>query len=144
MIPLELALNLKRAGLIWRTSLYDFFGIPDRGMDDKIFVLTDVMANVELLQGWPVVAFHGAAEWALDHIFTSEIVWLPTEEQLRDTLAGELDQDAALQISRVASGYECEFDFDHGRHRFSRATASEAYAAGLLYVLQSQNGNSDV
>lgn len=144
MISLRMAQELKRAGLVWRTELLDFFGIPDRGMDDKAFVLTDVMATVELLQGWPVVAFHGAAEWALDHIFTSEIVWLPTEEQLRMQVEQALAPDAWMALAREAGGYRCDFDYGGRRLSFPAATAAEAYAAGLLHVLQAQISNSDV
>jgi hypothetical protein len=143
MIPLRLAQDLKQSGLIWRTDVHDFFAIPDRGMDDKAFVLTDVMATVELLQGWPVVAFHGAAEWALDHIFTSEVVWLPTEAQLRDLLDDALGEGGHLTLQREPDGYGLSFDFD-GPQSFRAPTAGEAYGAGLLHVLRAQNGAVDV
>ena len=66
MISLALAVELKQAGLVWRTSTHDFFAIPDHDMDERVFVLADMVAFTELVQGWPAVAFHGAAEWALD------------------------------------------------------------------------------
>ena len=86
MISLPLARELKQAGLVWSATINDFFAIPDRGMDDRIFVITDLMANLDIFRGWPVVTFHGSAEWALDYILTTEVVWLPTESQLRGVL----------------------------------------------------------
>ena len=78
MISLEVARKLKDAGLVWRPKHHDFFGIPDRGMDDAVFVLSDVQVTIERIQGYEVVAFHGASEWALDSLIASEAIWLPT------------------------------------------------------------------
>lgn len=138
MIPIPLALELKQAGLIWRTNNYDFFAVPDRGLDDRVFVLADMMAYTELVQGWPVVAFHGTAEWALDYIFTSEVVWVPTEEQLREALESQLqsaDECAALVLCHSAGGYRCEIDFRGETLTFDAPTAGEAYGRALLHVL---------
>ena len=99
MISLTLAQQLKAAGLVWHTNNYDFFAIPDRELDDRVFVLADMMAYTELVQGWPVVAFHGTAEWALDYILTREVVWMPTEEQLREALeAGRVTSEADFAL----------------------------------------------
>lgn len=146
MISLQLAQELKAAGLVWQAQNNDFFGIPDRGMDERVFVLSDVMANLELLQGWPAVAFHGAAEWAMDHIYTDEIVWLPTEEQLREALAAALEQRGAtdLALQRINVGYRCMFTYHGGVTSYEAPTAGEAYARGLLTVLQSENSTDRV
>ena len=50
MISLKLAQQLKKAGLVWKASNHDFFAIPDRGMDERRFVIADMMANLDLLQ----------------------------------------------------------------------------------------------
>lgn len=147
MIPIDLALELKQAGLLWRTSNYDFFAIPDRGFDDRVFVLADMMAYTELVQGWPVVAFHATAEWALDYILTSEVVWVPTEEQLREALVEYLGNQAtpsSLHLAYRTSGYQCEIITQGQTRVFSAATAGEAYARALLSVLRSQNQTTDV
>jgi hypothetical protein len=145
MISIGLALELKSAGLVWRTTNYDFFAIPDRGFDDRVFVLADMMAYTELVQGWPVVAFHGTAEWALDYILTSEVVWVPTEEQLREILVLQLDRESEpLTLSLRADGYHCSINFRGERLTYSAATAGEAYALALLHVLRSQNVTSGV
>lgn len=137
MISIQLAQELKAAGLVWRTSVHDFFAVPERGMDDRVFVIADMMAYTELVQGWPVVAFHGTAEWALDYIFTSEVVWLPTEEQLREALLTELAAAGHVPYLSLRGGdgrFTCAVDLGE-EHHFSGATASEAYAMALLHVL---------
>ena len=136
MIPITLAQQLKAAGLVWRTNNYDFFAIPDRGLDDRVFVLADMMAYTELVQGWPVVAFQGTAEWALDYILTSEVVWVPTEEQLRETLVAQLlDGGGRMALTRHAWGYRCEIAPVGRALHFDAPTAGEAYGQALLHVL---------
>ena len=139
MISLTLAQQLKAAGLVWRTTNYDFFAIPDRELDDRVFVLADMMAYTELVQGWPVVAFHGTAEWALDYILTREVVWMPTEEQLREALEVELAaarQPADLSLARVASGYQCRIAPGAEPQTFDGSSAAEAYGRALLSLLE--------
>jgi hypothetical protein len=86
MLSLALAKQLKKAGLSWTPRNLDIFVVPDRGLDDTPFVLTDVMAYIELFRGSPMVTFHGTAEWALDYVLQSEAVWLPSEAQLHELL----------------------------------------------------------
>ena len=144
MIPLALAVELKQAGLVWRTQAHDFFAIPDHALDDRVFVLADMVAFTELVQGWPAVAFHGAAEWALDYIFTHEIVWLPTEEQLREVLKEYILRDYPYKMvfsleCRVDQGYTCVIAFGGEPLSFAAPTAGEAYARALLHVLRQYN-----
>ena len=58
MISLALAVELKQAGLVWRTSTHDFFAIPDHDMDDRVYVRAEMMALTKQLQDWPTVDFH--------------------------------------------------------------------------------------
>ncbi|MEZ4646767.1 MAG: pilus assembly protein CpaE [Chloroflexota bacterium] len=140
-MPLPLAQELKAAGLVWQADINDFFGIPDRDLDDRVFVVADLMANLELFRGWPVVSFHGAAEWALDYIFTSEVVWLPTEgqarQELEDFLLGE--ENLQLQVTLLNQGYRCEILFQGSPLTFQAATAVESYGKALLHLLQVTN-----
>lgn len=143
MISLALAVELKQAGLVWRTSTHDFFAIPDHDMDERVFVLADMVAFTELVQGWPAVAFHGAAEWALDYIFSDEIVWLPTEEQLREALMDTIIKvsqvmppEGGIGLTSTRGGYQCAIAIDSQHLLFKGPTAPEAYAAALLYVLR--------
>ena len=143
MIPLTLAVELKEAGLVWQTKTYDFFAIPDHSMDERVFVLADMVAFTELVQGWPAVAFHGAAEWALDYVFSNELVWLPTEEQLREALMDTIIKmsqvmppEGGIGLTSTRGGYQCAIAIDNQHLLFKGQTAPEAYAAALLHVLR--------
>jgi hypothetical protein len=103
-----------------------------------------MVAFTELVQGWPAVAFHGAAEWALDYVFSNEIVWLPTEEQLREALTDQMQGDApgepiALTLTAAAGAYRCAIDFRGETLSFVSPTAAEAYTQALLHVLRQRN-----
>jgi hypothetical protein len=140
MISLDTAQALKSAGLVWKPALLDFFGVPDRQMDEKVFVISDVLVTVEMMQGMEVVAFQGASEWALDSLIASEAVWIPTETQLREALEGILLASGRpeLRLSSTLSGYLCEFTFGGQHHSFQSSNASDAYVRGLLFVLKEQ------
>jgi len=144
MISLLLARRLKHAGLVWRAGNYDFFAIPDRGMDDRIFVISDLMANLDIFRGWPVVTFHGSAEWALDYILTTELVWLPTEEQLRQALIDKLSDQVQLlvNLSSDRRGYRCTIVFNGQERDFESPDGSNAYGLALLYILEHSKKNN--
>ena len=76
---------LREAGLSWAPANGDRFVVPDRDLDDQVFVISDmVIENLRLPRGQQVLAFNGTTEWALDSLEASEAVWLPREDQLRD------------------------------------------------------------
>jgi hypothetical protein len=138
MLSLSLARQLKEAGLEWQPALNDFFAIPDRGMDDEVFVLSDIFANVEWLRGQLAVTFHGAVEWALDHVLVTEVLWLPSETQLREELQRRLAEAGTSEVHLVSTreGCMCEFRLEGQQRRFEAPDASEAYAAALLSMLR--------
>jgi hypothetical protein len=138
MLSLSIAQQLKEAGLSWTPALHDFFAIPDRGFDDEVFVISNMFSNVEWLRGHLAVTFQGSVEWALDHIMVAELVWLPTEAQLRDELEKRLvgEQHPEMRFTSTPDGYTCEIRFRNQRLRFEAFGASEAYAAALLHVLR--------
>lgn len=142
MISLALAKQLKEAGLIWKTGVHDFFGIPDRDMDDEVFVISDVMATMELLRGWPAVTFHGTAEWALDYVWTHELVWLPTEGQLRQALQELLPPDGDYLLKWEEAQYRCVLHIAGKEVSFTGVTAVSAYAQALLHILKASNHQS--
>lgn len=139
MISLSTASQLKSAGLTWIPALHDFFAIPERGLDDRVFVISDMMAYVEIRNNLPVVTFHGVVEWALDYLLTTEVIWLPREEQLRMALSRHLanEPQPALNLSSTIEGYTCEIRLNRKSYSFNASEASEAYAAALLYLLES-------
>ena len=136
MISLVTAIKLKAAGLIWRPALHDFFAIPEHGLDERVFVISDMLATVELLQGFPMISFQGASEWALDSIVFSEAVWMPDEGQLRQALEEALLMMgySGFRLVSNLSGYRCEIPTKDGWQVFEAAEASEAYARAILTI----------
>ena len=143
MIPLTLATDLKEAGLKWIPDINDFFAIPDSEMDDRIFVMSDMMTSPTTLQGWPAITFHGTSEWAMDHIFMEEVVWMPTEEQLRQELVFTLDQSEEKTELRLELGengrYTLHITHQNNPLAFTAPTAGETYGQALLHILKIRN-----
>ena len=137
MISFETARKLKQAGLSWTPALHDFFAIPERGMDERIFVISEMLVTVETVQGTPMILFQGASEWALDSLVTKESIWLPSEEQLRLALEAALLQTGRpeLILSCGLTGCTCSFHHQGIIKSFESDQACEAYAAGLLFLL---------
>ena len=138
MLSLSTARRLKAAGLAWTPGLHDFFAIPDRGLDDRVFVISDVSVDIELLRDQSIVTFNGTSEWALDYEVMSEVVWVPTEEQLRQQLEQRLANGAssALKLIHAPDGYWCQILSKGKALAFLGADASEAYAEALLHILE--------
>jgi hypothetical protein len=137
MLSLSTAIKLKDANLAWIPALHDFFAIPDRGLDDRVFVISDMMAYVEIRNNLPMVTFHGVVEWALDYVQTQEVVWIPRESQLRTRLMQLLrsEKQPAVKLQSLQAGYSCIIQFLGQEYIFNSPEASEAYAAALLFVL---------
>ncbi len=121
----------------WQPALYDFFAIPDRNLDERVFVISDLLATLETLQGQQVVAFQGASEWALDDLATGELIWLPREDQLRQVLEAALLSRGRpeLRLDCGLDGCRCTIWVDGRPMTFRGQQAVEAYAAALLYLL---------
>lgn len=141
MISLTLAQQLKKSGLRWKINKNDFFAVPDRGLDDSVFVISDMTVMVEVVSGALAVTFHGAVEWALDHVEVTELVWLPREDQLREMLEQLLigQPEPILVLFSIADGYRCEVQFQEQFLAFEAFGASDAYGQALLYILQQQS-----
>lgn len=131
-LPVQLALELKEAGLLWQPVLHDFFALPDVDVDHP-FVLTNMMANLEVLKGFPAITFNGAAEWAMDYVFTVDVVWLPTETQLRQLVASRVRE---VVLRQSADSYHCSILLSEQPLGFSADNASTAYARALLHCLR--------
>ena len=138
MIPIPIALELKQAGLQWEPQTHDFFAIPDRGFDDQVFVLSELMASQEKLQGAPAITFHGTPEWALDYIWPQQVTWLPTEAQLRTAIETRLADEPGkgLQLLWRENVYTCRLTSAAGEHHFTAVSATLAYGRALLHLLQ--------
>jgi hypothetical protein len=137
MVGLETARKLKAAGLHWEPAQGDRFAVPDRGLDDRVFVINDMAAIIEMIHGAEMVTFHGTPEWALDYVYLGEAVWLPDEGQLRELLHQRLEQEAqpVYDLLYLAEGFTCRFGWRGGALAFTAPEASDAYAAALLHVM---------
>ena len=137
MLSPDLARRLEQAGLTWSPRPGDRFVIPDRDLDDEVFVLSDmVIERLDLPGVGAVLAFNGTTEWALDSLEAAEALWLPREDQLRELL-GECfvglervpvtdDGDAGWVVRVLVGGLEV---------RQVDVAADAAYARALLAVL---------
>jgi hypothetical protein len=130
VLSLELALALRSAGVTWQPATGDAFVIPDRDLDDQVFVLSDmVVQRVQPPQGPPILAFNGTTEWALDSLEAHEAVWLPREDQLRALLGSSF-----VSLERAAGPPE-GYAVTAGTSRSVDLTAEAAYARALLALL---------
>jgi hypothetical protein len=138
MLSLSVARQLKEAGLLWEPALHDFFAVPDRGLDERVFVIADMMATHAMLRGQPALLFNGAVEWALDYIMIVEVVWIPTESQVRAALEQRLlgIPDSSLSLISTLDGYRCEIHVAGETHTFEAFGAPEAYGLALLHLLE--------
>jgi hypothetical protein len=137
MISLALARQLRAAGLKWTPTKNDFFVVPDRGLDEHIFVIGEMIVGMEKLDGQPVFSFQGASEWALDYVMTGEALWLPTEAQVRSALEEQLkfESERFIQLTVIGDRYRCEIRYGGQPLTFEAGDAAEAWGAALIYVL---------
>ena len=134
MITRELAEALVAKGLRWEPRSGDRFLVPDRDLDDEVFVVSGMAVEVaDLPQGEAEMRFNGTVEWALDSIEQSEVVWLPREDQLREALG-----ERFVALESVTGGYAVVVSVPGGDGVLQRHVdidAERAYARALLSVL---------
>jgi hypothetical protein len=131
VLPVPLALRLRDAGLRWKPAPGDRFAIPDRDLDDEVFVLSNMVIAVHELPDGPVIGFNGTTEWAMDDLEQSEAIWLPREDQLRELLGGTFHM-----LERTHGGYRVEITIGDRRLGFESATAEQGYGEALLDLIQ--------
>lgn len=142
MISLELAYILQAAGLDWQPKLHDFFTLPDTELADSLFVVSDMMIDVQQLFGGQVITFNGAVEWSLDFVTIADALWLPTEEQLREALQELLlaEEQPAVELICSLAGYLCRIRYQGTWRIFEDISASDAYARAIAYLLTLKSG----
>jgi hypothetical protein len=138
VLSLSLALRLKDAGLRWTPAPGDRFVLPHRGMDEDVFVLSDMTVEVHEFPTGKVIGFNGVTEWALDSVQQDEAVWLPSEQQLRERLGG--------LFTRLEAGPEGDWTvtltLPDGVRAHRRPDVADAYGDALLQVLRSVTASS--
>jgi hypothetical protein len=136
VISRQLAADLRDAGLAWAPAKGDWFVIPDRGLDDHEFVLSDmVIESIQPPHGARVLAFNGTTEWALDSLEASEALWLPGEGQLRKVLG-----EAFIGLEHIPGetpGYAVSTLVGDTEQRFVDVDVEGAYARAALALLES-------
>jgi len=142
VITRELAEALAARGLAWAPASGDRFVVPDRDLDDEVFVVSGMSIEVAELEFGTEMRFNGTVEWALDSIARDEVIWLPREEQLRDALG-----ERFLRLESVTGGFAVVLSAADGsdgsgaaggspdEERHVDIDAERAYARALLSVL---------
>ena len=134
VITVELATRLRNAGMRWSPTSGDRFVVPDRDLDDQVFVVSEMTVEPQQLESGAVVRFNGTTEWALDSIEQAEVIWLPHEGQLRALLGRDFQR---LEV--VSDGFAVELRTGTSSlqgYRHVDIDAERAYARALLAVLE--------
>jgi hypothetical protein len=133
MISLDLARRIRAAGIPWVPAAGDRFFVPDRDMDDEVFVVSDMVVQVHDLPVGRLLGFNGTTEWALDSLEAAAAVWLPREDQLRELLGRAF---VGLEsLSGATPGYAVTVEVSGARERHVDVEVEPAYARALLAVL---------
>jgi hypothetical protein len=128
MLSLDLARRLSVAGLSWVPRSGDRFVVPVDGMEEEVFVISDLTVDVHHFATGDVIGFNGTTEWALDSVEQDKVVWLPREEQLRDLLG-----EAFVALERLDGGFAVVVrDAVGTEQRHVDIDAERAYARALL------------
>ena len=131
MISLDLARRLRDARLPWVPRDGDRFHVPDRELDEQVFVVSHMVVEVIDLPTGPVLGFNGTTEWALDSIAKAEVVWLPREDQLRELLGR-----AFVALEARPGGFVVVVDRGGVREQYIDIDAECALARAVLAGLE--------
>lgn len=128
MLDLTLAQQLKTAGLSWEPKAGDRFILPVADMEEEVFILSNVIADVHQFRDGVVIGFNGTTEWALDSVDQRDVVWLPREDQLRELLGA-----AFVRLEQVTGGCAVTATAPGGAEkRYLDIDAERAYARAVL------------
>ena len=130
MISLDLARRLEDAGVTWVPGNGDRFMVPDSDLDDALFLVSDMVVEVQELSTGRLLKFNGTTEWALDSIEARNALWLPREDQLRSILGRSF-----VALNTTPGGYVVVVDHDGHEERHEDPDAECAYARAVLSVL---------
>jgi hypothetical protein len=131
-VSVTLARRLRDSGLDWQPRQGDRFHIPDRDFGDQVWSISEMVIEPrQNILGERELAFNGTVEWALDSIVKKEVVWVPTEGQLRELLG-----TAFIALAREEDGrHACVIRLNGDPETFYAETAPDAYGTALLATL---------
>jgi hypothetical protein len=135
VISRQLAADLRKAGLTWTPAKGDWFVIPDHGLDELEFVISDMVIETRRMAlGRQLLAFNGTTEWAMDTLAASDALWLPREDQLRAILG---ESFIGLEyLPGETSGYAVSMLLGDTEQRFVDVDVESAYARAALGLLK--------
>jgi hypothetical protein len=134
MISLDLALELRDAGVVWHPRTGDAFTILQPEMTGDVFTISDMMVEAHEFSTGTVLGFNGTTEWALDSVAQDDALWLPREDQLRELLGGTF---LALQVHPPGGYVVITRAPDGGDGSTHQAdTAADAYAGAVLALVR--------
>lgn len=139
MLSVALAQQLAAAGLPWQPVEGDRFVVPGAGLENDIFVISHNAVVVQPLHGEPSILFHGSAEWALDYVMLNDVVWLPSETQLRLLIADRLPATSSFLLMRSETQYQCTLHVGGTPRTFSASSGEDAYGLALLSLIAQAN-----
>ena len=133
VISVELAGELRAAGLLWRPSSGDRFVLTTGTFDSEVFTLSDMVVQAHQASAGSVLAFNGTTEWALDSASAEDALWLPREDQLRELLGASFRAltraDGRYRVTVVLPGAP-------GPTRYPADDPADAYGAALLDLVR--------
>ena len=139
MLTIELARRLADAGLEWEPASGDRFVLPIEGMEEDVFVISELTVDVHKFRTGDVIGFNGTTEWALDSIERDKVLWLPREDQLRELLG-----ESFVSLESLEGGYAVEFRSSAGSlERCADIDAERAYARAVLETLAGAEPEDD-
>src|SRR4051812_17377382 len=108
--------------------LRDRFVVAVHGMEEDVFVISEITVDVHHFTTGDVIGFNGTTEWALDSVEQDKVVWLPREDQLRELLG-----DSFVSLEQLDGGYAVSVrQRDGALERHADIDAERAYARALL------------
>ena len=133
MLTIELARPLSDSGLAWEPRSGDRFVVSVKGMEEDVFVISEITVDVHHFKTGDIIGFNGTTEWALDSVEQDKVVWLPREDQLRDLLGATF-----VSLEQLEGGYAVTVRGRGGAvARHVDIDAERAYARAVAAQLES-------
>ena len=130
MISLDLARRLQDAGVLWLPGDGDRFMVPDRDLDDVVFVVSHMVVEVDDSPAGLILKFNGTTEWALDVVQSREVLWCRARTSCEPCWAL-----GSSPWPQHRSGYVVVVDLDGQEERHEDPDVECAYARAVLSVL---------
>jgi len=128
MISDELARALREAGVRWHPASGDRFRIEKQALSEEVFTVSDMVIEEHRHEQGNFFGFNGTTEWALDSVPTSDTLWLPREDQLRDLIGSAFvsltREDGTFTVTAQVEAHELLVG--------TGSDAADAYARALL------------